>query len=438
MPSSIARIVAGDPSLRLDSTPGRALRGYRLGEQLGEGAFAVVYRGTQPSVGRDVAVKVIRAELANRPEFVRRFEAEAHLVARLEHPFIVPLYDYWREPDRACLVFRYLRGGTLEQRLSSSGGLSIGECRMLVDEVGAALATAHGAGVVHRDVKPANVFLDESGNFYLGDFGIALEAAELSDPAAALSAGSPAYASPEQLRREPIGPSADVHGLGISIYEALTGRLPFPSAISQADLLQRQLHDAIPLVRDQRTDVPVAVDEVLAKATAKNPTDRYQTIEELVIEFREALDGRPAAIPSRAGTTTTVSGGEVRNPYKGLRAFTEADAADFFGRERLVDRLVEVLTRSGTEGRIAAVIGPSGIGKSSVVRAGLLPALRKGAVPGSHRWFVATMLPGRDPFNELAAALLRVATPSPGQSDGRAGPGPSGYRSRGESHGSGR
>lgn len=406
------RILAGDPSLLLSETPGRVLRGYRLGEQLGEGAFAVVYRGTQPSVGRDVAVKVIRSELANRPEFVRRFEAEAHLVARLEHPFIVPLYDYWREPDRACLVFRYLRGGTLEQRLSSSGGLSVEECQLLVDEVGAALSVAHGAGVVHRDVKPANVFLDEAGNFYLGDFGIALEASELSDPTAALSAGSPAYASPEQLRREPIGPSADVHGLGISIYEALTGRLPFPSAISQADLLRRQLYDPIPLVGDRRKDIPTAVDEVLARATAKDPDDRFQTVEELVAEFTAALDGRPAAV-LRLGAATTVSTSETRNPYKGLRAFTEADSADFFGRERLVDRLVEVLGRRGTEGRIAAVVGPSGIGKSSVVRAGLLPALRRGAVTGSDRWFVATMLPGRDPFDELAAALLRVATRAP-------------------------
>ena len=102
-------------------------------------------------------------------------------------------------------------------------------------------STAHAEGVVHRDVKPANVFLDEVGNFYLGDFGIALEATEVSDPTAALSAGSPAYASPEQLRREPVGPPADVHGLGISINEALTGRLPFPTAAGQAELLQNQI-----------------------------------------------------------------------------------------------------------------------------------------------------------------------------------------------------
>ena len=406
------RIVAADPTLDLTTPGGRALRGYRLGEQVGEGAFAVVYRGTQPSVGREVAVKLIRAELANRPEFVRRFETEAHLVARLEHPYIVPLYDYWREPDRACLVFRYLRGGTLEARLTARGALSVDECQTMVTQVGAALTVAHDAGVVHRDVKPANVFLDEAGNFYLGDFGIALDAAERSDPTAALSAGSPAYASPEQLRREPVGPTADVHGLGVSIYEALTARLPFPEAASHAELLQRQLHDPIPSVRDQRNDIPSSVDEILERATAKNPTERYQHIDELVADFVAAFESGPSAIAMRMGAATTVSA-EARNPYKGLRAFTEADASDFRGRERLVDQLVEMLGRTDTTGRVAAVVGPSGIGKSSVVRAGLLPALHAGAVPGSDRWFVATMLPGSDPFEELAAALLRVATQVP-------------------------
>jgi len=409
------RIVIGDPSLLLTDSPGRALRGYRLGEQLGEGAFAMVYRGTQPSVGRDVAVKIIRSELANRPEFIRRSEAEAHLVARLEHPHIVPLYDYWREPDRACLVLRYLRGGTLEARLTRSGPLPLDEAVRFIGQIGAALTAAHEAGVVHRDVKPANVFLDESGNYYLGDFGIALEAAELSDPTAALSAGSPAYAAPEQLRREAIGPAADVHGLGISLYEALTARLPFPDAVSQADLLQRQLSEPIPAVGSARHDLPSEVDDVLGRATSKDPESRFQSVDEFVTALSEVVGGAAleAAIPTRLGASTMVSGVGGRNPFKGLRAFTEADAGDFRGRERLVDRLVELLGRPDSRGRIAAVVGPSGIGKSSVVRAGLLPALRRGVLAGSDRWYIATMAPGSDPFGELAAALLRVATHTP-------------------------
>ena len=204
----------------------------------------------------------------------------------------------------------------------------------MVGQLGSALATAHRAGVVHRDVKPANVFLDETGNFYLGDFGIALEAAELSDPTAALSAGSPAYASPEQLRRQPVGPAADVHGLGITMYEALTGRLPFPDAMTQTELLRRQLNEDIPSARDRRPHLPVGVDEVLSRATAKDPTDRYQRVEDLVADFRAAVEAAIEPSGARIGVTTAVRLTEVRNPYKGLQAFTEADAGDFHGRER--------------------------------------------------------------------------------------------------------
>ena len=373
-----------------------------------------MFKGAQPSVGREVAVKVIRAELANRPEFIRRFEAEAHLVARLEHPHIVPLYDYWREPGGAYLVFRYLRGGTLESCVAE-GGLALEVCRTLVSEIGAALSVAHRAGVVHRDVKPANVFCDDGGHFYLGDFGIALDAAETSDPTAALSAGSPAYASPEQLRREPVGAPADVYGLAISLYEALTGRLPFPDVSTNAELLHRQLHDPIPAVRSQRSDIPAALDAVMARATAKAPADRFQTVEEFVAAFETAVNPANGALigTARRAAATALSADEPRNPYKGLRAFGEADAADFHGRARLVDRLVANLSRPDTSGRLAVVVGPSGIGKSSVVRAGLLPALRRGAVVGSERWFITTMQPGHDPFEELAAALLRVATSAP-------------------------
>jgi DNA-binding SARP family transcriptional activator len=399
------RIAQGDQSLKA-ATQGRPLRGYRIVERLGEGAFSIVYRGTQPSVDRDVAIKQIRAELANRPDFIRRFEAEAHMVAHLEHPFVVPLYDYWREPGSAYLVMRLLPGGSLESSLLD-GRWDVDRTARMMSQVGSALAVAHRSGIVHRDVKSANILLDDDGNSYLTDFGIALTESELVDPESSLSAGSPAYASPEQLRREPVGPSADVHGLAIAVYEALTGRLPFPDESNQAALLRRQLHDPIPPVRSVRTDVPVAIDDVLQHATAKAAADRFQTVDEFVAAFEAAL-GSPSS-PSPGFGAATVVPTEDRNPYKGLRAFDEADAADFAGRERLVDQLVAELTTH----RFLAVVGPSGSGKSSAVRAGLLPALRRGAVPGSADWFVTTVLPGAHPDEELEAALLRIAAERP-------------------------
>ncbi|MCP3855402.1 MAG: protein kinase [Actinomycetia bacterium] len=397
-------IARSDSELLTPDDGERQLRGYRISERLGEGAFSIVYRGAQPSVDRDVAIKQIRAELVNRPEFIRRFETEAHLVASLEHPHIVPLIDYWREPGSAFLVMRLLRGGSLETSVLDHPW-SLDRTLAMVDQIAAALATAHRAGIVHRDVKSANILLDEDGNAYLSDFGIALEVA---DPEAALSAGSPAYASPEQLRREPVGPSADVHGLAIAVYEALTGRLPFPDEPNQAALLQRQLHDPIPTVRASRTDIPGTVDQVLQKATAKDPAERYQTVDEFAAGLHQAAAGtHPVAVTSRGAITTVTT--EARNPYKGLRAFDEADDADFAGRSRLVDQLADTMSAQ----RLVAVVGPSGSGKSSVVRAGLLPQLRQGRVPGSDDWFVVTMLPGERPFEELENGLVRVATEPP-------------------------
>ena len=159
----------------------RAIRGYELCEWLGAGAWGEVYRAVQPGVGRDVAIKAILPKYANDAEFIRRFEAEAQVVARLEHPHIVPLYDYWRDPEGAYLVMRWLRGGSLQDALAY--GPWGGEAAVrLVEQVASALAAAHHKGVVHRDVKPANILLDESGNAYLSDFGIAT----LSGPLEAL------------------------------------------------------------------------------------------------------------------------------------------------------------------------------------------------------------------------------------------------------------
>src|SRR5918996_1613520 len=165
------RILQQDPELDVAA---RRLRGLRLLERVGEGSFGVVHRAVQARVGREVAVKVVRPALANDPEFIRRFETEAQLVARLEHPHIVPLYDYWREPDGAFLVMRYLRGGSLRDTLAT-GRLPAERALQVAGDIAAALAAAHRLGVVHRDVKPANILLDDEGNAYLSDFGIATD-----------------------------------------------------------------------------------------------------------------------------------------------------------------------------------------------------------------------------------------------------------------------
>jgi serine/threonine protein kinase len=393
------QILHQDPDLDLKGEP---LRGYRLVEQIGEGAFGVVYRATQPQIGREVAIKAVPPELANHPDFVRRFEREAQIVARLEHPHIVPLYDYWREPDAAYLVMRYLRGGSVEE-LIKAGPIEPERSAQVLDQVAAALSAAHRQGVVHRDVKPGNVLLDEEGNAYLTDFGVALDAGSPERSTGTMLRGTPGYLSPEQVRLDPASPQTDVYALGIVAYEMLTRTHPFPDSPMQ-ELLDHHLREAIPSVRETRPELPPAVDAVIAKATAKDARERFSEALELAAAFRAALWG---------GTAVTEPVAEIRNPYKGLRAFLEVDARDFFGREALTERLLRRLDEDGEASRFLAVVGPSGSGKSSAVRAGLVPALRRGAVEGSEHWYVIDLTPGPHPLRELESALLALAVEPP-------------------------
>ncbi len=383
-------IAAHDPALRLDSPAGQPLRGYRVGAALGEGAHGVVYRAVQPGVGREVAIKTIRAQLADDPDFVRRFDAEAQLVADLEHPHIVPIYDYWREPGGAYIVMRLL-ADNLGTRLAD-GPMEVLAATTIARQLGGALATAHRAGVVHGDIKPSNVLVDDS-SAYLADFGVAtlVESAAGDDT----SYSSSGYESPELLTGESPSPASDQFALAVLIVHLLTGQLPFGTRAIATP------HDRAPSIHVQRPSVPAAVDDVMWKATAWDAADRYSDVESFVDHFEAAFAGR---------SEPEARGHQIANPYRGLRAFTEIDQALFFGRAALVDELADRLGRDGSDGRFVVAIGASGSGKSSTVRAGLLPVLRTGAVSGSDDWLITTMVPGSNPFDELSSALRSIAT----------------------------
>jgi DNA-binding SARP family transcriptional activator/ABC-type glycerol-3-phosphate transport system substrate-binding protein/tRNA A-37 threonylcarbamoyl transferase component Bud32 len=386
------QIVTGDPALEPATTmqvpgsgpqPGLAVRGYELRDKLGENASVVVYRAYQPAVGREVAIKMIRPELADSPAFIRAFEAEAQLVARLSHPHIVPLYDYWREPGAAYLVMRLIKRGTLLDIIDSSA-LNAAAAVKVIEQISGALHAAHRAGVAHGDIKPQNILIDSAGNAFLSDFAIAHGAGGGDGKRERIL--EPPYASPEQLATNEASPVGDIYSFAVVMAQALTGLRGEPAQVLGA--------------------LPAAVARVIEKATDPDPAARYGDVEAFAQDaVRELTGGEEVPEP--------VELGEVENPYMGLRPFDQTDSALFFGRDRLVTRLVTRLGEHGQRSRFVAVVGPSGSGKSSVVKAGLLPALRQGALPGSDDWFVVDMTPAPHPFEELESALTRVAVDPP-------------------------
>ncbi|MCA9914906.1 MAG: serine/threonine-protein kinase PknK, partial [Anaerolineae bacterium] len=383
-------------------------------EQIGAGGFGAVYRAVQPSIGREVAIKIILPQYANQPEFIRRFETEAQLVARLEHPHIVPLYDYWRDPNGAYLVMRYLRGGSLRDSLEEHGAWEPARVVRLLNQISAALTFAHVNGVIHRDLKTDNILIDEMGNTYLTDFGIAKDLGREENLTKDNILGTPAYLAPEQIRGQVATPQSDIYALGIMTFEALTGHKPFYD-VTPATVLFKQLHDPLPDITEFVPNLPPAINMFLQRATSKDPEMRYDTTlafaRDLASLIRESAPGMPSGTPTMDVSITEAEEAifAPQNPYKGLRAFQQADSDHFFGREELIDRLLTYLSTIGDKNRFLAVVGPSGSGKSSVVKAGLLPQIAHKQLDQEIDWFVVELVPGTHPLEELEAAGLSIA-----------------------------
>ena len=296
---------------------------------------------------------------------------------------------------------RLMKGGSLADSLRENGAWEPSDAARLVVQIASALEAAHKQGVVQRDLKPANILLDEDGNAYLSDFGIAKEmGAEAGVTQTGAIVGTPAYLTPEQVQSQPVSAQTDIYALGVVLYELLVGGHPFPD-IPIGELMIKHVSEPLPLVRDSRPDLPTELDQVIQKATLKDPSTRYPDAVSLAADFRRAL--------LLEVVLTEIPEGELYNPYKGLRAFREADADDFYGRESLTDQLLARIAEVGKSNRFLAVVGPSGSGKSSVVKAGLIPALRKGALKGSDQWFIVDMIPKAHPLEELDINLSRIS-----------------------------
>ena len=491
--------------------PGDVVAGYRVEAVAGVGGMGVVYRAVDLELGRTVALKVIGGDRADDPRARELFVRESLTAAALEHPNVIPIYRAGEDAGRLYIAMRFVEGASL-QDLIDEGPLPAGRATRVVSRVADALDAAHAKGLVHRDVKPANILVadpDGEEHVYLTDFGIATSGSRESGK----WAGTLSYLAPEQIRGEPLDGRADIYSLGCVLFHALTGQPPF-AVQDEVGAFEAHVNAPPPRVADVAGDVPPGLDDVVARALAKRPADRFQTAgefgraalaarfdvaltahdddrasaEAVATELRQrgssvvlaigpaareavrsasgcvALVGRSGlgawardplaaayAIAERdrayrivaallpggpdpldpelaflgirpwadlrggvpdgvedllralRGAAPALLGETVSDvcPYRGLEAFDEEHAADFFGREGDVARVIERL-RSG---RFLAIVGPSGSGKSSLARAGVIPAIRHGGVQGGEQWRTLDMAPGASPLAALAGRL---------------------------------
>src|SRR4051812_17931123 len=269
--------------------PCATLGRYRLLGRLGRGGMGDVYLAHDPRLRRQVALKVLPPELAQDPDLVRRFHAEAAAVAGLDHPHVVPVYDHGREGEYHYFAMKYVAGESLEGRLGRRGRLGPEEALDLLDDCLAGLQAAHEAGLVHRDLKPANILLDTRGErarALLADFGLVKSAEPGSlHTATGTVLGTVDYMAPEQAQAQPVDGRADLYSLGVVAYQLLSGRLPFRGS-SPTEVLFKHAYEAPPPLVEVAPEVPAEVAAVVSKLLAKSPGNRFQSC----AEVRAALE----------------------------------------------------------------------------------------------------------------------------------------------------
>jgi ABC-type branched-subunit amino acid transport system substrate-binding protein/tRNA A-37 threonylcarbamoyl transferase component Bud32 len=301
----LRRWLSGDPvvfssgALGTETTVGRAFLDYSIEEPIGQGGMGVVYAAQDERLKRKVALKLMAPELALDERFRERFTRESELAMSLEHPNVVPIHDAGESDGRLYLVMRRVEGTDLRALLSAEGALEPDRALAIVRQIAQALDAAHARGLVHRDVKPSNVLLDEREHVYLADFGLTRrQTDEPAQPGEGRSIGTPAYLAPEQIEGGPIDGQADVYSLGCLLYECLTGEPPFPGR-SRLEVGWAHLEHEPPSTSGRNQALPAAIDAVIRRAMAKDPAERYATCSAMVQAAEAALGIGRSAVPRR-------------------------------------------------------------------------------------------------------------------------------------------
>ena len=266
------------------STIGR----YQILSELEQGGMGVIFLAHDPFVQRSVIIKVLTYQFAHEDFHREFFQQEAKIIASLEHPYIVPVYDFGWQGSQPYIVMRYMLGGSLADMLKSKK-LKLAEFSNILQRLCEALDAAHARNIIHRDIKPANILFDVEKKAFLADFGIAKIKSDEDDEEEWL-AGTPNYMSPEQCLAQKLDGRSDIYSLGILLYKVLTGKLPF-KGLNNEDLMDKHINQPVPNILDLQPDLPAAWQEILNKAMAKSPDDRYASAGELSQDVQGLLSG---------------------------------------------------------------------------------------------------------------------------------------------------
>jgi len=302
---AVVEAVLADPGMALRVRaraigPESVIAGYRLVALIGRGGMGVVYEAKQLTLGRPVALKLIDPARADDEEFRARFVRESHVAAALEHPHVIPVYEAREDGGLLFIAMRLVPGPSLADVFASEGPLSPTRAVALIGQIAGALGAAHARNLVHRDVKPANVLLHDRDHAYLTDFGVTRELGGEGLTGVGERLGTVAYMSPEQARGEPVGAAADIYSLGCVLYEAVTGRVPYPAA-SDAAVIAAHLHDEPPHASRHWPAVPQALDLVIVQAIDKDPGRRFASTAEFALAAAAAVG---VVVPEQATPPT--------------------------------------------------------------------------------------------------------------------------------------
>jgi serine/threonine protein kinase len=285
---------------------GNQLGPYQIISRVGSGGMTVVYKAYQPNLERYVALKVLSPQYTEQPVILERFNQEIQIIARLEHPHIVPMYDYGQSDGYFYMVMRLIESGSLYDRFHGQP-FGLGQIRQIIGQVGDALDYAHSKGIIHRDIKMKNILMDSRDNALLSDFGIAkvLESdAGLTQVGRTL--GTPTHMAPEQIQGDPVDGRTDIYALGVLLFQLTTGRTPY-YADSSPDIIMMHLYNPVPSARAVNPSLPEALDKVISTALAKTPADRYATAGEMVRAVHEATFDKTLALVDQELSTTLPS-----------------------------------------------------------------------------------------------------------------------------------